>query len=61
MAFLAQSATKEYVGASRLRETFLKRYIAERTNEAEIRPEQETEKAKSCWENVWTEIQLEGP
>ena len=28
---------------------------------AEIRPEEESEKAESCQENLWTEIHLKGP
>ena len=46
---------------SGLRETFMKRYMVERTDKAEIRPEKQSEKAESCWENLWNEIQLEGP
>ena len=46
---------------SRLRETVIKRYTVERTNKAEIRPEEESEKAESCQENLWNEIQLKGP
>ena len=46
---------------SGLKETFIKRYIVERTNEAEIRPEEQSEKAESCRENFWTEIQLKEP
>ena len=38
------------------KETFIKSYIAERTNKAEIRP-----KAQSCPENLWNEIQLKEP
>ena len=34
-----------------LRDTFVKRYIVERTSKAEIRPEEQSEKAESCWEN----------
>ena len=30
-------------------------------NKAEIRPEEQSEKAESCWENLWNEIQLKGP
>ena len=33
----------------------------ERTNKAEIRPEEQSEKTESCRENVWNEIQLKGP
>ena len=46
---------------SGLKETFIKRYIAERTNKAEIRLEEQSEKVESCWENLWKEIQLKGP
>ena len=28
---------------------------------AEVRPEEQSEKAESCWENLWNEIQLKGP
>ena len=45
---------------SGLRETFIKRYIVERANQAE-RPEEQSEKAESCRENLWNEIQLKGP
>ena len=41
----------------------MKRFIAERTNKAEIRLEEQSEKAKSyqtCQENLWNEIQLKG-
>ena len=34
------------------RETFLKRYIVERTNKAETRPEEQSEKAERCRENL---------
>ena len=46
---------------SGLKETFKKRYIVERISKAEIRPGEQSEKAESCWENLWNEIQLEGP
>ena len=46
---------------SRLKETFIKRYIAERTYERAIRPEDQSEKTESCWENLWNETQLKGP
>ena len=48
---------------SGLRETFIKRCrpIVERTNKPEIRPEEQSQKAESCWENLWNEIQLKGP
>ena len=40
-------------------ETFIKRYLVERTNKAELRPGEQNEKAKSCLENVWDEIRVE--
>ena len=46
---------------SGLKETLIKRYIDERTNKAEIRPEAQSEKAESCRKNLWNEIQLKGP
>ena len=33
---------------SGLKETFIKRYTIERTNKAEVRPEEQSEKAESC-------------
>ena len=39
----------------------MKIYIAERTNKTEIRPEEQSEKAESCRENMWNEIQLKAP
>ena len=46
---------------SGLKETFIKRYIVERTNKAEIRPEEHSEKAESRREALWNEInQLKG-
>ena len=44
-----------------MRETFVKRYIVERTGRAELGPKEESEKAKSCRKNLWNEIQLKGP
>ena len=48
---------------SGLRETVIKRYryVVERTNMAEIRPEEQSEEAESCRENLWNEIQVKGP
>ena len=46
---------------SGLRETFIKRYIIERTNTAEIRPEEQNDNSVSCRENSWNEIQLKAP
>ena len=41
---------------SGLKETFIKRYTVERTNKEEIRPEEQSEIAESCRENLWNEI-----
>ena len=38
-----------------------KMYMVERTNKAELRPEEQSEKAESCRENLCSEIQLKGP
>ena len=46
---------------SGLRETFTKRHLVERTNKAEIGSEEQSEKADSCRENFWNEMQLKGP
>ena len=46
---------------SGLKETFIKRYMVERTNKAEIRPEEQSEEVESCRENLWNEMQLKGP
>ena len=32
-----------------------------RTNKAEIRPEEQSEKTERCRENLWNEIQLKRP
>ena len=45
---------------SGLRETFIKRYLVERTNRAELRPGEQTEKAGSDREKLRNEIQLKG-
>ena len=37
------------------------RYIVETTSKAEIRPEEQSENAESCGENLYNEIQLKGP
>ena len=45
-----------------LKETFTKGYIVERTNKADIGPEEPSEKTESCRGNLWNElIQLKGP
>ena len=46
---------------SGLKETFIKRYVVERTNKAELRAEEQSKKTESCRENLWNEIQLKGP
>ena len=46
---------------SGLKETFTKRYTVEKTNKAEIRAEEQSEKTESCRENLWNEIQLKRP
>ena len=43
------------------KETLVKRCIVERINEAEIRPEEQSEKANSCRKSSYNEIQLKGP
>ena len=37
------------------------RYIVERTNKAEIQPEEQSEKTESCLENLRNQIQLKEP
>ena len=44
-----------------LKETFIKRYKVEKTNRAEIQPEEQSQKTESCRESRWNEIQLKGP
>ena len=46
---------------SGLKETFIKRCIAEMIYKSEIRPEERNEKAESCQENLWNKIQLKEP
>ena len=45
---------------SRLKETVIKRYIAERTNQTEIRPKEQSEETESCWESFGMK-QVKGP
>ena len=45
----------------RVKDTFIKRHIVGRTNKAETRPEEQSEKTESRRENLWNEIQLNGP
>ena len=58
MGVSIQSAISDLSG---LKKTLIKRYIVERTNKAEIRPEEQSQKTESCWKNFWNEIQLKGP
>ena len=44
-----------------MKETFIKRYIVERAYKAEIRPEEQSEKAEKCRKNSWNEIHLKRP
>ena len=44
-----------------LSEIFIEKYMVERTNEAELRPEEQSEKVESCRKNLWNEIQLKEP
>ena len=46
---------------SGLKETFIKRHIVERINKAELRPEEQSEKAESYRENSWNDIKLKWP
>ena len=39
---------------------FKKRYVVQRTNEAEIRAEEQSEKMESSRENLWNKMQLKG-
>ena len=49
------------MGYIRAEGDFHKEIIVERTIKAEIRQEEQSEKAKSCRENLWNEIQSKGP
>ena len=40
------------MSTSGLNETFIERYIVERSNKAEITPKEQTEKNESCRENL---------
>ena len=48
---------------SGLKETFIKRYILEKTKKTEIKPvtKKKSEKTETFRENLWNEIQLKGP
>ena len=54
----AQSTTRDYIRADG---DFHKEINVERTNTVGIRPEEQSEKAKSCRENLRNERQLKGP
>ena len=45
---------------SGLKGTFIKRYTVEKTSKAEIRPEEQSEKAESRWAKLQNGIQLKG-
>ena len=45
---------------SGLKEIFIKRNVVEKTNMANIRPEEHSQKTEGCRENLWNEIQLKG-
>ena len=49
----------------RVQQTFKQKdanyYIVERTNKAEIRPEEQRDKVERCRESLWNEMQLKGP
>ena len=42
-----------------LKETFIKRHIVERTNKAEVRPEEQSEKTESYRENIYVCVERE--
>ena len=44
-----------------LREIFRKKYIVDRTNKAEIRLGEQSEKAERCRDDLWNEMQVKGP
>ena len=46
---------------SGLKKTFITRYVVERTNKAEIRPEEQSGKTEICRENLRNGRQLKGP
>ena len=46
---------------SGLRETLIKRSVVKRNNKTELRPEEQSEKAESCRENIWNELPSKGP
>ena len=57
----AQSITKDYISAEGDIPLSLSLSLVERNNKAEIRPEEQSQKAESYRENLWNEIQLKGP
>ena len=42
------------------KQTFIERYIVERTNNAQIRLKKPSEKAEICWEDLRNGIQVKG-
>ena len=62
MSFSSEAAPKRIRKKLRegIKETFIPRYLVEKASKTEIRPEEQSEKAESCRENLWNEIQLKG-
>ena len=58
LVFRAKSTTRDKIRAEG--DFHKKICIVERTNKAEIRPEEQNEKTESCRENLWNKIQLKG-
>ena len=55
---MSASAAPHCKNRSGLKETFIKRYIVERTNKTEIRPEEQSEETENSRENLWNKIRL---
>ena len=58
LVLLIQSTTKNYIRAEG---DFHEEIYIWKDQSGRERPEKQSEKAKSCWEHVWNEIQLKGP
>ena len=58
LVFWAQSTTVRII--SGLKNTCLKSYIVERTNKAELRPQEQSEKKESRRENLWKKYSWKG-
>ena len=59
MVLQAQSTTEDYIRAEG--DFHEEIHIVQRTNKTDLRPEEQSEEAESCRENLWNEIQLKGP